>query len=200
MASTHSLGDSGFAHFRPNATSYVSPAQTHAFNTPYQLSKIPAHLAARQRAFGGRGFQDHPSDAAVTSHAVRHGDVLVFATDGVWDNLFVQDILDIVQTEMKGVGAWVDGLDNGAEAAQGGGVERATWEEGGGQEGRRSVQGMVAVKVAQRARSAAGDKGRVSPFAMEVRKWYPNERWVAGKVDDVCVVVAVVVQEGFGEV
>jgi protein phosphatase PTC7 len=34
------------------------------------------------------------------------------------------------------------------------------------------------------------------PFAKEVQKYYPNEDWRGGKVDDICVVVAIVVEEG----
>ncbi len=49
---------------------------------------------------------DQPRDAEVSRHQLRHGDVLVFASDGLWDNLFNQDILRIVSRAMTETGAW----------------------------------------------------------------------------------------------
>lgn len=89
----YSLGDSGFIQFRLNAVHHYSNPQTHAFNTPYQLSIIPPKILARARIFGGEPLSDYPGDASVTSHQLRHGDVLVFATDGVWDNLSPTEVL-----------------------------------------------------------------------------------------------------------
>ncbi len=39
------------------------------------------------------------------------------------------------------------------------------------------------------------DTSRDGPFAKEVKKYYPNEAWHGGKVDDICVVVAVVQEQ-----
>ena len=47
------LGDSGFMQLRLNAITASSEPQTHAFNTPYQLSLVPPSVAARAAAFGG---------------------------------------------------------------------------------------------------------------------------------------------------
>src|SRR5206468_3975483 len=81
------LGDSGFAQLRLNAVHHYADPQTHAFNTPYQLSLIPPRILAQSRTFGGTPLADLPKDANVTNHELRHGDVLIFASDGVWDNL-----------------------------------------------------------------------------------------------------------------
>ncbi len=40
------LGDSGFIHLRLNAVHSASEPQTHAFNTPFQLSIIPPHSSS----------------------------------------------------------------------------------------------------------------------------------------------------------
>ena len=50
------------------------------------------------RASGGH-YAERPRDADAYAHAVAHGDVLVLATDGVWDNLSVQDVLRAVCRE-----------------------------------------------------------------------------------------------------
>lgn len=56
--------------------------------------------------FGGVYFEDLPRDAAVSTLSMQHGDVLVLATDGVFDNLTNSDILKIVTTRMLSTGAW----------------------------------------------------------------------------------------------
>ncbi|OAA68495.1 5-azacytidine resistance protein azr1 [Niveomyces insectorum RCEF 264] len=116
------LGDSGFVQLRPYAVHAHSEPQTHAFNTPFQLSVVPPNLLARMAAFGGAQLSDEPRDAEVTRHRLQHGDVLVFASDGVWDNLFNQDILRLVSGAMTATGAW---RTSRAGPAGGGGVDVA---------------------------------------------------------------------------
>ena len=41
------LGDSAFLILGPGKVAYRSSIQTHAFNTPYQLSKVPAKMMAQ---------------------------------------------------------------------------------------------------------------------------------------------------------
>lgn len=58
--------------------------------------------------FGGEYFEDTPRDAAVSTLSMQHGDVLVLATDGVFDNLNNSEILKIVTGRMLLTGAWTD--------------------------------------------------------------------------------------------
>ena len=200
-----SLGDSGFVQLRPNAVAFASPAQTHAFNTPLQLSKIPEAARRRARLFGGEPFHDLPADAARTRHRVRPGDVLVLASDGVWDNLSAGDVLGIVSRYMVGFGAWTaDGTTKGP--GNKGGVEHegalepsgelaALTREGGIAVKEGSLQALLAAAVAGEAKVASRDTRRDGPFAREMNLAYPQEKWQGGKVDDICVVVAVAVQD-----
>lgn len=190
------LGDSGFVHLRLNGVHHSSEAQTHAFNTPYQLSIIPPSMLARAAAFGGAQLCDYPKDADVTAHELRHGDVLVFASDGLWDNLFDQDVLRIASRVMTGSGAWkttdggirvVDDLgpyvqasDSDAESAQ-----KAT-----------TLQSAIAIDITATAKRASMDQRLDGPFAKEVQKYYPGEDWHGGKIDDICVIVVVVSEDG----
>ena len=178
------LGDSGFVQLRPGNIQYASEPQIHAFNTPYQLSLIPAEMMERSKAFGGEPLHDYPEDAAVSRHDVRHGDVFVFASDGVWDNLTPGDVLYVIEKVMgqRGLGGWGNLLDHGGLAGQ---TEV-------GREG--SLQEKLAAAVAGEAKAASMDGKRDGPFAMEVRRYYPGEEWSGGKVDDICVVVGVVVE------
>ena len=185
-----SLGDSGFAQFRLNAVHYDSNPQTHAFNTPYQLSIIPPKILARSRIFGSMPLRDFPRDASVTSHDVRHGDVLMFATDGVWDNLSSNELLRIVSRYMTGFQAW-----QGSEKGTTVGKELGALTTGGGipKEKENTLQTLLAVAITGEAKAASQNSRRDGPFAKEVHKFYPHEDFHGGKVDDICVVVAVVV-------
>ncbi|KAL8853017.1 MAG: hypothetical protein Q9221_002165 [Calogaya cf. arnoldii] len=184
------LGDSGFAQFRLNAVHYDSNPQTHAFNTPYQLSIIPPKILARSRIFGSMPLRDFPRDASVTSHDVRHGDVLMFATDGVWDNLSSNELLRIVSRYMTGFQAW-QGSEKGTTVGKELGA--LTTEGGIPKEKENTLQTLLAVAITGEAKAASQNSRRDGPFAKEVHKFYPHEDFHGGKVDDICVVVAVVV-------
>ena len=187
------LGDSGFMHLRLNTVHSSSEPQTHAFNTPYQLSVVPVSVLARAAAFGGAQLCDQPKDADVTQHDLRHGDILIFASDGVWDNLFNQDILRLSSRLMMDAGAWLPSDDSSG----GGGVrvvDDLTHLTQIVENGQRlmTLQGELALDIAGAAKRAGNSKYKDGPFAKEVHKYYPNERWHGGKVDDICVIVVVV--------
>ena len=196
------LGDSGFVQLRPGKVHYASEPQTHAFNTPFQLSLIPPEIQAQSRAFGGEMLQDLPKHAETSHHTVKHGDVLVFASDGVWDNLSAADVLDVIGRFMTSFHAWGTN-ENEAQEVQGGkdtnlrtdlldGLTR----DGGVPTKDRTLQAALAIAVAGEAKMASLDKKRDGPFAREVQRHYPNEDWQGGKVDDISVVVAIVVGMG----
>jgi protein phosphatase PTC7 len=187
------LGDSGFMHLGGNAVRHFTQPQTHAFNTPYQLSKTPQRMLVQMAVFGGpTTLSDLPKESSVTHHKVRHGDVLVFATDGVWDNLSPQDALGIVSRQMVDLGAWVEkdgAIEVGQDLAQlvhAGSAKKA---------GKASLQAKVAVAIAKEAKETGLNTRRDGPFAKEVQKAYPGENWHGGKPDDIAAVVAIVLEE-----
>lgn len=191
LTECYSLGDSGFIHLRLNAVHFFSNPQTHAFNTPFQLSIVPPRILALSKMFGGKQLHDSPRDSNFSDHEVRHGDVLVFATDGIWDNLSTLDLLQIVSRQMLGFRAWA-ASDNGTTVTEqlsplteGGGIPRKNVEN--------NLQTSLAVNIVGEAKRASEDTRRDGPFAKEVKKYYPHETYHGGKVDDICVVVAVVV-------
>ncbi|KZZ90543.1 5-azacytidine resistance protein azr1 [Moelleriella libera RCEF 2490] len=203
------LGDSGFLQLRLNAINAYSEAQTHAFNTPFQLSLIPPSAAARMAAFGGAQLSDLPRDAGVTQHTARHGDVLLFATDGVLDNLFNHDILRIASRVMVSRGAWVrtpsggvrvgDALDALTRSVLLPSSSSSPPPSHDGAAARRAptttLQSLLATELVGAAKAASVNAKVDGPFAKEVQKYYPHEQWRGGKVDDICVVVVVVVSE-----
>ncbi|MCL7042323.1 hypothetical protein MKW94_022834 [Papaver nudicaule] len=74
------LGDNGFIVVRDGSTIYGSPVQQHGFNFPYQLE------------CGRNG--DLPSSGQVSTVPVASGDVIVAGTDGLFGNLFHNEITD----------------------------------------------------------------------------------------------------------
>jgi protein phosphatase PTC7 len=80
------LGDSGFMILRGGRILFKSQAQTHSFNFPYQI---------------GMGPSDPPSAAQLYVIGVQQGDVIVSATDGLWDNLHDGEIAALVRAELS---------------------------------------------------------------------------------------------------
>lgn len=81
------LGDSGFIVVREWSTIFSSPLQQHDFNYPYQLDA------------GGLG--DLPQDAQVFTVPVASGDVIVAGTDGLFDNLFTDEVEQVVKQAVQ---------------------------------------------------------------------------------------------------
>lgn len=209
MLEVANLGDSGFIHLRLNAVHAVSDPQTHAFNTPFQLSVIPPSLLARMATFGGAQLSDEPRDAEVSRHDLQHGDVLVFASDGVWDNLFNQDILHAVSSAMMATGAWRRADGAGVRVAPAADLKRLMHLAAPGPDvsgssrksktgGIVTPQSLIATHITAAAKAASINTKRDGPFSKEVKRYYPQENWHGGKVDDICVVVAVVSEETSG--
>ncbi|KAF6149714.1 hypothetical protein GIB67_038115 [Kingdonia uniflora] len=76
------LGDSGFVIVRDGCTVFRSPVQQYTFNFPYQLES------------GNNG--DLPSSGQVFSIPVAPGDVMIAGTDGLFDNLYNNEVTAVV--------------------------------------------------------------------------------------------------------
>ncbi|PJF17964.1 hypothetical protein PSACC_02271 [Paramicrosporidium saccamoebae] len=82
---TANLGDSGFLLLRGREVILQSRAQQHRFNAPYQLTLAP-----------DGNVSDCSHMSAPHGCAVETGDILILATDGLWDNLFEEDVTRLV--------------------------------------------------------------------------------------------------------
>lgn len=196
---TANLGDSGYLLFGPGKVTHRSNVQTHAFNTPYQLSKVPARLQAQHAIFGGgsQHFSETPAQADLVSHELKHGDIVVFGTDGVWDNLSAQDTLAVVTKVMEDNGYWFRSHNfQGAETMLNAKMISALPARIGESDQDNYLPGLLATAVMREAKVAGLDRRRDGPFAKEVKMWYPQEGWQGGKPDDIAVVVCIAVEEG----
>ena len=137
-------------------------------------------------------MSDSPADSNDTSHEVRHGDVLIFATDGLWDNLSARELLKVVSREMTGFSAWSTEGEKGTTVSKR--IHSLTEEGGIPKHSEKTLQTLLAVSVVREAKAVSMNTKRDGPFAKEVQKFYPQEDYHGGKVDDICVIVAIVVQ------
>lgn len=170
--------------------------------------------------FGGVYFEDSPRDAAVSTLSMQHGDVLVLATDGVFDNLNNQDILKIVTGRMLATGAWTESSKNAAicPSAE---LQALTEPSGLHQlspspsphspsssssssqssipptshlKNHHTLQALVAASIVGEAKLASVDMRRDGPFAKEAQRYYPGHWYRGGKVDDICALVIIAIE------
>jgi protein phosphatase PTC7 len=110
------LGDSGFMHIKfLCGKAFVvqkSEIQQHDFNIPYQLSKIPSEDYSKTKNDSsqpiplnidkfkeGTFCEDSPDDSDYFQiNNAAAGDLILIASDGVYDNLFDHEILSIIQS------------------------------------------------------------------------------------------------------
>uniref|UniRef100_A0A1B0BPX1 Protein phosphatase n=1 Tax=Glossina palpalis gambiensis TaxID=67801 RepID=A0A1B0BPX1_9MUSC len=92
---TANIGDSGFMVVRRGEIVHKSEEQQHYFNTPFQLSLPPP-------GHDHNVLSDSPDSADTLSFPVKDGDVILVATDGVFDNVPEKLLLDMLK-EVEGV-------------------------------------------------------------------------------------------------
>lgn len=116
---TYCLGDSSFIVLRKReesnnlVTVYRSLEQQHSFNCPYQLSNLPKpHLYDEliSKGFGSlvtllkrssKSMNDSPFDAVNEMIPIKIGDIIIAGSDGLFDNLYDQDIVKTAEHNMK---------------------------------------------------------------------------------------------------
>lgn len=147
-------------HLRNNdlKIAYLSQQQLRSFNLPYQLGF--SDLPDTPRSF------ESPSDADTASIPIMIGDLIILATDGLFDNL---DLDEIVQE----VSAWEHEVHNNNN-----------------NNSSDSLQAL-AQQLVRKARELSLDKHRDSPFAILAKE--NDIMWGGGMPDDTTVVVARVV-------
>lgn len=85
------IGDSGFIVVRKGGVTFHSPVQQHFFNCPYQLGSDPN--------------SDPPAAGESIKFDLTTGDVIVAGTDGLFDNLFDNEVVEaVVQGNKEGLG------------------------------------------------------------------------------------------------
>ncbi|CAK5052028.1 unnamed protein product [Meloidogyne enterolobii] len=82
------IGDSGYLICRGGKVIFRSPEQTHYFNAPYQLTILPEQMLNEKKSF----LLDKPECSELREHELQSGDLILMATDGLWDNCHIGTI------------------------------------------------------------------------------------------------------------
>lgn len=191
------LGDSGFLVLRPGSSTvavgkdekkgavneegdriglhvihHQSKPQTHGFNTPLQLSKLPPEYR-----FDG-SIDSQPSHADTFSCRLMDGDIVLAATDGFWDNVSTSEVLQLVAfIRQKHRVAWLDRMSDIS-------IDHVAEE--------RDLANVLAHNLLQYALMCQFSTTKTSPFERDAARHgihYPG-----GKVDDVAILTALVVE------
>ncbi|KNZ48542.1 hypothetical protein VP01_5599g2 [Puccinia sorghi] len=98
------LGDSSMMHIKAGAekVGMQTKPQTHFFNCPYQLTKLPAGYPTP------KFVADTPQMADAGSLALKDGDLVLLFTDGIGDNLWTEEIRTLVRSITKSRPTWDD--------------------------------------------------------------------------------------------
>ena len=86
-------GDSGFAVFRQGQLAFQTSPLQHFFDCPYQLASCPDFTQDTDRA----------EDASLHQLQLEAADIIVVATDGLWDNLHTTELLSLLPKSAQDV-------------------------------------------------------------------------------------------------
>lgn len=142
------LGDSGFVVIRDGQVVMQSEAQEHFFDCPYQLASLRFVPET-----------DQATDAAVMTGQLQAGDLIVLGSDGLFDNVPIEDILLVVRA-----------VSTGGEELVGRGEDGEGGNVGGMGSGPGSKAEAIATALGELAFSNSQDPEYESPYALEARR------------------------------
>lgn len=161
------IGDSGLVMFRRNPEGKVVVTQKSkigqvGFNCPYQIENIG------DPKFGKPSWNTTSKDATLEVFSLRSGDVSVMASDGVWDNLFDDDICKILEQSSL--------LRDRSHETN---LDKVTEED---------VDDVVEEILSHALKKSVSKKDR-TPWSVSVERYY-RQRYLGGKPDDMTVIVS----------
>ena len=173
------LGDSGFRVVRGGEVVFASAAQEHYFNCPYQLGYEPLSEDT-----------DTGADAESYEFAVKPGDLVVAGSDGLFDNVFDEDIARIATAaaaSVRGAGA----LSAARAASEQLAATARKHAEDPLYESPYAVE-AAAEKAGGGGAKQKGPMGFINAFAAAAGSAVTGKK-LGGKMDDITVVVGAVV-------
>ncbi|SCZ96863.1 BZ3500_MvSof-1268-A1-R1_Chr4-1g06796 [Microbotryum saponariae] len=153
---------------------YLQASQTHFFNAPKQLAKRPKWMHNKHALI------DVPEGADLYQTVLQDGDILVLATDGFSDNVWPNELEQLVALVQE----------HEHELSPFGSNEDSAKDTGPNKVPMTFAQGLANACV-NFANTCAFKENKISPFEIEARRYGYNDLR-GGKIDDVCVVVVVV--------
>jgi len=156
----------------------------HSHNTPIDNPEKAA-TSTRQLQKDDDTPIDTPEKADTSTHQLQEGDVVIFATDGVWDNIYLKgEILPDVSAKMLKTRCWKKKKD-GVIAVSSEHLAAATRDPSG------AIHTTLARAVVAMAKTASMDPTKAPPV-FELLFGQPH---IGGKEDDITVVVTVVTKD-----
>ena len=148
----YNIGDSQLGVWRSGrGWVHISDEQEHDFNQPFQLGRLSKYMA------------DRPEVGASYTIETQKKDILILASDGLWDNLFPDEVSDLVATHLLA-----------RRKLQGTSLD----------------EGRLALKLATVAYENGLDSTRDSPFSERAESF--GHKLPGGKPDDITVLVATI--------
>ncbi|PWN22073.1 hypothetical protein BCV69DRAFT_307308 [Microstroma glucosiphilum] len=192
------VGDSGFVVLREGVRGseplagalYRSSPQQYYFNAPYQLSKIPAKVMEQwKRENGGQSpsLECRPDMANRWECNLKHGDLVIVASDGAWDNVWGKEWVALVRFLREKHHEAFESQRQQNESAAASVSPDLRWKE------EKTLVEVVAYNALQYTLMCQFSEKKRSPFEAEAEK--SRLRYSGGKVDDIAIVVAMVVEE-----
>ncbi|EIW68416.1 hypothetical protein TREMEDRAFT_16396, partial [Tremella mesenterica DSM 1558] len=198
------LGDSGCTILRSSKPLHTTIPQTHAFNTPYQLSKFPPkpklssserssiieqlralkkgemispELEEKAQGLMPDPISTKPNEGDEFKSDLQPGDTVLIYTDGMSDNLPFEHLPLLEQVVERVLDQPVNAhLTPGERASE-----------------KARILADVLVGYARGGMMRTGlEEGWKTPFELEAKKY--SKRFLGGKVDDITVLTAVVTE------
>jgi len=152
---------------------FVSQQQLRSFNHPFQLGWTGEEINGENTSF------KKANNSCTTSIHIRRGDIIIMATDGLFDNVELEDIAEIaLEWEQK------NGFISGGDIAS----REKRWKTGSSMtvESAENIDGLAQLLV-EKARSNSLDSKTDSPFAILAKE--NDIMWSGGMPDD-CTIIA----------
>lgn len=188
------LGDSGLIVIRGWDVIYRAHDQQHYFNCPFQL---------------GTDSMDTVDVGAPIEVELRRGDCVVIGTDGLWDNVFAKEVVDVVSDHIRPSASsdtafsastapmtpkvqteHDDGDFNMSSDSQT--DDTSTISESRTADDFEKNARAIAKSLADTAIRVANDERARSPFAVNAQN--AGHSFFGGKVDDITIIAALVVE------
>lgn len=158
------VGDSGFLIIRDGSVVFKSPPLQHFWDCPYQLAAAPEFTTET----------DSVDDAQIFDVPVLPGDVVILGTDGLFDNVFTEDIQALAPKSADEVELAAENLANLASKNAG----DEDWES---PYARGAVEAGLDIPLWEKIKGVSIKEGKLEMAKLK-----------GGKVDDITVVVAIV--------
>ena len=159
------LGDCGVMIIRDSEAIFRTEEQQHSFNFPFQL---------------GTGSHDTPDDAQSFKIKVQEGDIVIIGSDGMFDNVFDEEVVDIVRSVTDRIGVNSHGNNSHNHEKSNGRLRLSDIDP------QRITDALIS-----RAREVAEDtRFAASPF--QSRAVQEGLYYQGGKLDDISVLAGVV--------